>query len=179
VPDDGAGYYPGQEGLEVAEVGEFLAPKAGESPTPSGTGDAAPINGVLYDNPLFDVDDEHLDADYDNEPLRFCSMSELIGPVVPLGQVPLELSSSESDRLFAISAEEPATVAEAVQEMLWRRAMMEELRAIEENNTWELTELPSGRRANGLKWVFKVKKNKRGDVVRHKARLIVKGYAQR
>jgi hypothetical protein len=66
-------------------------------------------------------------------------MSELIGPVVPPGQVPRELSSSESDRLFAISAEEPTTVTEAVQEMLWHRAMMEELRAIEENNTWELT----------------------------------------
>jgi hypothetical protein len=44
---------------------------------------------------------------------------------------------------------------------------------------WELTELPSGRSAIGLKWVFKVKKNEHGDVVRHKARLVVKGYAQR
>jgi hypothetical protein len=57
--------------------------------------------------------------------------------------------------------------------------MVEELRAIEENNTWELIELPSGRSAIGLKWVFKVKKNEHGDVVRHKARLVVKGYAQR
>jgi hypothetical protein len=57
--------------------------------------------------------------------------------------------------------------------------MVEELWAIEENNTWELTELPSGRSAIGPKWVFKVKKNEHGDVVRHKARLIVKGYAQR
>jgi hypothetical protein len=163
----------------VVEAGEFPSPEAGEPPTPSGIGDAAPINGVLYDNRLFDVDDEHLDADYDNELLRFRSMSELIGPAVPPGQVPRELPSSESDHLFAISVEEPATVVEAVQEMLWRRAMMEELRAIEENNTWELTELPSGRHTIGLKWVFKVKKNEHGDVVRHKARLVIKGYAQR
>jgi hypothetical protein len=69
-------------------------------------------------------------------------------------------------------------VAEVVQEMMWRMAMMEELRAIEENNTWELIELPSGRHAIGLKWVFKVNKNEHGDVVRHKPRLVVKGYAQ-
>jgi hypothetical protein len=179
VPDDDAGYYHGQEGREVAEAREFSPPEAGEPPTPPGRGDVVPINGVHYDNPLFDIDDEHLDADYNNEPLRFRSMSELIGPAVPPGQVLRELSSSESDRLFAISAKELTTVVEAVQEMLWRRAMMDELRTIKENNTWELTKLPSSRRAIGLKWVFKVKKNEHGDVVRHKARLVVKGYAQR
>ncbi|WVZ50368.1 hypothetical protein U9M48_001626 [Paspalum notatum var. saurae] len=57
--------------------------------------------------------------------------------------------------------------------------MEEELRAIEENRTWTLTELSPGRRAIGLKWVFKVKKDEHGAVVRHKARLVVKGYAQR
>jgi hypothetical protein len=106
-------------------------------------------------------------------------MSDLIGPTVPPGQAPRELSRSDGDRLFAISAEEPATVMEATRELQWRRAMVEEQRAIEENSTWELTELPSGRSAIGLKWVFKVKKNEHDDVVRHKARLVVKGYAQR
>jgi hypothetical protein len=55
---------------------------------------------------------------------------------------------------------------------------VDELQSIEENNSWSLTELPSGRCAIGLKWVFKVKKNQLGEVVRHKARLVVKGYAQ-
>jgi hypothetical protein len=54
---------------------------------------------------------------------------------------------------------------------------VDELQSIEENKTWSLTELPSGRRAIGLKWVFKVK-NQLGEVVRHKGRLVVKGYAQ-
>jgi hypothetical protein len=51
-------------------------------------------------------------------------------------------------------------------------------RAIEDNQTWTLTELPVGRGAIGLKWVFKVKRDEQGNVVRHKARLVVKGYAQ-
>jgi hypothetical protein len=57
--------------------------------------------------------------------------------------------------------------------------MREEIKAIEDNNTWVLTELPAGARAISLKWVFKVKKNEQGNVLRHKARLVVKGYAQR
>jgi hypothetical protein len=62
----------------VVEAGEFLPPEAGEPPIPSGTGDVALINGMLYDNPL-------LDADYNNDLLRFRSMSELIRPMVPPG----------------------------------------------------------------------------------------------
>jgi hypothetical protein len=57
--------------------------------------------------------------------------------------------------------------------------MEEERQAIEDNGTWTLTDLPQGRRAIGLKWVFKVKKDEHGAVVWYKARLIVKGYAQR
>ena len=31
----------------------------------------------------------------------------------------------------------------------------------------------------GLKWIFKLKKNPQGKVIKHKARLVVKGYSQR
>ncbi|KAF0935835.1 hypothetical protein E2562_036358 [Oryza meyeriana var. granulata] len=37
---------------------------------------------------------------------------------------------------------------------------------------------PGGHRMIGLKWVFKVKKNDAGEVIRHKARLVWKGYVQ-
>lgn len=81
--------------------------------------------------------------------------------------------------LFMVSAEEPLSLAEAERNARWWKAMKEELQAIEENQTWILTELPQDRRAIGLKWVFKVKKDENGKVVRHKARLVVKGYAQK
>jgi hypothetical protein len=57
--------------------------------------------------------------------------------------------------------------------------MEEEMAAIKENQTWTLCDLLHGRRAIGLKWVFKVKRDEAGAVVKHKARLVVKGYAQR
>jgi hypothetical protein len=41
-----------------------------------------------------------------------------------------------------------------------------------------VSELPKGQHAIGLKWVFKVKRDPAGIIVKHKARLVVKGYAQ-
>jgi hypothetical protein len=75
--------------------------------------------------------------------------------------------------------EEPATFAEVEPHPAWRAAMLEEMSAIEENGTWELTSLPPGHRPIGLKWVFKLKKNTAGDIIKHKARLVAKGYVQR
>ena len=57
--------------------------------------------------------------------------------------------------------------------------MEEEIESIQMNNTWELTTLPKGHQAIGLKWVYKTKKNVDGDVERYKARLVAKGYTQR
>src|SRR6185436_604492 len=47
------------------------------------------------------------------------------------------------------------------------------------NKTWRLVELPPGHRPIGLRWVYKVKKDAAGNIVRHKARLVTKGYVQR
>jgi hypothetical protein len=57
--------------------------------------------------------------------------------------------------------------------------MIEEMQSIEDNQTWSLADLPTDRRAIGLKWVFKVKHDADGNVVKHKAWLVVKGFAQR
>jgi hypothetical protein len=77
------------------------------------------------------------------------------------------------------TAEEPNSVFEALQSASWRKAMEEELGSIEENRTWALVDLPAGHRPIGLKWVYKVKRNEAGAVVRYKARLVAKGYVQR
>jgi L-rhamnose mutarotase len=43
-----------------------------------------------------------------------------------------------------VSPEELATVAEAQVDQNWKKAMEEEMSAIEENKTWKLCELPHG-----------------------------------
>eukprot|EP00253_Pinus_taeda_P023860 PITA_23860 len=56
--------------------------------------------------------------------------------------------------------------------------MDEELEKIEKNNTWELVPRPKDKNVIGTKWIFKNKLNENGEVIRNKARLVCKGYAQ-
>ncbi|KAJ4716957.1 Retrovirus-related Pol polyprotein from transposon TNT 1-94 [Melia azedarach] len=82
--------------------------------------------------------------------------------------------------LFCLFAEcEPMSFGEAIQDEKWRNAMDEEIKAIVKNDTWELVSLPKGHKAIGVKWVYKVKQNSKGEIERYKARLVAKGYSQR
>lgn len=62
---------------------------------------------------------------------------------------------------------------------LWKKSMEEEFNSLQENQTWDLTDLPANRKAIDVKWVFKTKKDIRGNIVRYKARLVAKGFKQR
>ena len=56
--------------------------------------------------------------------------------------------------------------------------MVEEMKALQKNSTWDLVELPEGKKTVGCKWVFTVKHKADGSVERYKARLVAKGYTQ-
>ncbi|KAK9146703.1 hypothetical protein Sjap_006606 [Stephania japonica] len=73
---------------------------------------------------------------------------------------------------------EPSTFAQAQQDPQWVEPMHKELQALESNGTWEITDLPKGKRAFGSKWVYKVKLHPYGSLDRCKARLLAKGYNQ-
>ena len=47
------------------------------------------------------------------------------------------------------------------------------------NETWQLVDPPPGCRPISLKWVYKVKRDEFGAIVKHKARLIARGSVQR
>ncbi|CAI7845937.1 unnamed protein product [Closterium sp. NIES-54] len=77
---------------------------------------------------------------------------------------------------------EPATLKEALDSSdaeEWKKAMESELKSIEENGTWELVELPEGRKAITSKWLFKIKSDANGNIERYKSRLVAKGYQQK
>ena len=61
----------------------------------------------------------------------------------------------------------------------WEKAIDEELTQHDTLKTWELVDLPPGRKAIGNKWVFVRKRDERGDVVKHKARLVIQGFSQK
>lgn len=76
--------------------------------------------------------------------------------------------------LCLLAADEPASVVQDLEETCWKNAMEAELQAIRDNNTWSLSDLPKNHRVIGLKWVFKVKRDAAGNIVKHKARLVAK-----
>jgi len=88
------------------------------------------------------------------------------------------LEDSEQSHVSFLSMTKPKFFEEASQDDDWIRAMNEELDQIEKNNTWELVPRPKDKNVIGSKWVFKNKMNEKGQVVRNKARLVCKGYAQ-
>ena len=61
----------------------------------------------------------------------------------------------------------------------WLKAIDVELKALEKNQTWTLTDLPTGCKPLGCKWVFKIKRDVLGNIGRYKARLVAQGFAQR
>ncbi|CAI7871014.1 unnamed protein product [Closterium sp. NIES-54] len=77
---------------------------------------------------------------------------------------------------------EPATLKEALESSDnedCKKAMESELKSIEENGTWELVDLPEGRKAITSKWLFKIKSDADGKIKRYKSRLVAKGYQQK
>ena len=57
--------------------------------------------------------------------------------------------------------------------------MLEEMKVIEENETWQLIDPPLGCHPISLKWVYKVKRDEHGAIVKHKAHLVARGFVQR
>lgn len=53
---------------------------------------------------------------------------------------------------------------EAVHDPKWHDAMLEELRALEKNETWDLVKLPSEKKVVSCKWIFSMKQNPEGKV---------------
>jgi hypothetical protein len=56
--------------------------------------------------------------------------------------------------------------------------MQSEMDAVEKNCTWELADLPRGHSTITLKWMFKLKRDEASVIVKHKARLVARGFMQ-
>lgn len=82
--------------------------------------------------------------------------------------------------LATSSADEPATVDDALRDDKWVEAMNAEYHALMKNKTWWLVlKPPKGKNVIGCKWVCKIKRKSDGSIDRYKARLVAKGFKQR
>jgi hypothetical protein len=150
------------------------------APTVPSPGTSSPTPGRVEHDPVELVtplshDEEHVDACYDGESLRYRKVEGLlIDPSVP-GPASRILAGKLH---LACDNGEPRSFAEAEKHAAWCAAMQSEMDAVETNCTWELAELPHGHRAITLKWVFKLKRDEVGAIVKHKARLVAHGFLQ-
>ena len=60
----------------------------------------------------------------------------------------------------------------------WRKAVMEEMGALEKNGTWDIVEKPRGKKLVSCKWVFTPKYMADGTLDKLKARLVARGFTQ-
>ncbi|GJU41558.1 ribonuclease H-like domain-containing protein [Tanacetum coccineum] len=74
---------------------------------------------------------------------------------------------------------EPTCYKEVVLDSNWIDAMNSKIEALNDNQTWVITDLPPGRKAIGNKWIYKIKYKSSGDIDIYKARLVVKGCSQK
>jgi hypothetical protein len=77
------------------------------------------------------IKEDNLDAAHNDAPLRVCSINDEIGDAAPLGCAHRVLDA----QLNLTCAEEPSLFCEAKQDVMWRAAMLDEVKEIEENNT--------------------------------------------
>jgi FtsZ-interacting cell division protein YlmF len=88
------------------------------------------------------------------------------------------IKGTEQSHIAFISMVEPKNFNEASKDVNCLKSMNEELDQIEKNDTWELVPRPTNKNVIGSKWVYKNKMNEQQNIVRNKARLVCKGYAQ-
>ncbi|GJT06841.1 putative RNA-directed DNA polymerase [Tanacetum coccineum] len=137
-------------------------------------------------------DEEHGadDVDAQEQP----NLDEDVHPELPVPMppfVPLRRSTrdhhpstrySANEYVLLTDGGEPECYAEAMEDehkKEWFDAMQDEMKSLYENNTFELTKLPKGKRALKNKWVYKLKTEEYTPRPRYKARLVVKGFSQK
>ena len=58
-------------------------------------------------------------------------------------------------------------------------AMKDEMKSMQDNDVWDLIELPESVKPIGCKWIFKTKRDSKGNDERYKAHLVAKGFTQK
>ncbi|GKC10268.1 retrovirus-related pol polyprotein from transposon TNT 1-94 [Tanacetum coccineum] len=77
-----------------------------------------------------------------------------------------------------LTAVEPKTYKDALTQSYWIEEMQEELNEFERLEVWELVPRPDKVMVITLKWIYKVKLDELGGILKNKARLVARGYRQ-
>nr|GEU56981.1 ribonuclease H-like domain-containing protein [Tanacetum cinerariifolium] len=95
-----------------------------------------------------------------------------------------ENDANSSDNNFATQDEGVTTLeenvfSEASKFLYWIDAMNQKMNALLRNGTWDIVDLPKGRKLIGSKWIYKIEFQSSGEIDRFKARLVAQGFGQK
>jgi hypothetical protein len=120
-------------------------------------------------------DKERLDVAHGELPVRYRAYDNIIDAGEHVSGLAARNLIEEMNLMIT---GESCTFSEAEQDAVWQATMQEEIDSIKRNQTWEVADLSQGHRAITLKWVYKLKRNEAGEIVKHKARLVARGFVQ-
>ena len=186
VPDD-SDYYLDKPEHPVNPVNNDVTPTPGEpDPTPT-QGEPAPPSPVVTRSATVRRNEElrtrtYLEAVQDAQNgdwTNYDRLQELIKIHGDDAHVHLRDHADTSDTHAAAAlVPEPGSYRKAMTSSdwpEWKKAINKEYDSQIKNNTWTLVILPTGRRAIGCLWRFKVKRDQDGQIVKYKARLCARG----
>ena len=81
------------------------------------------------------------------------------------------------EKFYLVVESDPQTYEYAAHDPRWKTAMKEEFNSLQKNNTWELVDLPPGKKLVQCKWVFKNKFSTDGSSLKYNSILVAKGYS--
>ncbi|CAI7751809.1 unnamed protein product, partial [Closterium sp. NIES-54] len=125
-----------------------------------------------------------IEADEVQRPSRQVQVTvsdEEISGVTEDGSVAKQCDEDEIAHCYWAAFPEPKTLAEASSgpdAEKWKQSVKEEYESLLENETWELCELPSGKKAIYSKLIFRHKYGPNGELTCYKSRLVAKGIEQ-
>ncbi|GKE34213.1 retrovirus-related pol polyprotein from transposon TNT 1-94 [Tanacetum coccineum] len=90
----------------------------------------------------------------------------------------IEVAHMDNNPYVEFLIPEPSSEESSSQESSWIQVMQEELNEFERLEVWELVPHPDRVMIITLKWIYKVKLDELGGVLKHKACLIARGYRQ-
>ncbi|TYK28192.1 Retrovirus-related Pol polyprotein from transposon TNT 1-94 [Cucumis melo var. makuwa] len=92
--------------------------------------------------------------------------------------IPQQNGVAERRNQFDLSIDnDPVSFSQAIKgdnSTKWLDAMKEELKSMNDNEVWDLVELPKESKRVRCKWIFKTKRDSNGNIERYKARLVAK-----
>nr|GEY03251.1 hypothetical protein [Tanacetum cinerariifolium] len=144
-----------------------------DAPSPSNSQTTPKIQNHIMSNNV-EKDNHNLDVAHMNNDPFFGSSSNMRQAHTPFES----LGRWTKDHPIANVIDEPQNFKQAMTEPSWIDAMQEEIHEFERLQVWELVPYPDKVLLINLIWIYKVKTNEFGEVLKNKARLVAQGFRQ-